>query len=154
MDINIELNNSVNYSLSPGINDFKHWTKNTLDTAEHHSDSIHLSIALISEQQIQSINTQYRRKNKPTNILSFPSPDLTSTSTLGELLMCPLVIEQEIEQNTLEKSAHWAHLTTHGVLHLLGYDHVMDQEAEVMETIETQCMLKLGYKNPYETRDQ
>ena len=154
MNIHIELNNSVNYSLTPDISDFKHWTENTLLTVKYLNNTPHLSIALVSEQQIQQINTLYRHKNKPTNILSFPPPDHTSTNTLGELLMCPAVIELEAKQSQLVQAAHWAHLTTHGVLHLLGYDHVTDEQAQIMETIEVDCMFKLGYKNPYKTRDQ
>lgn len=117
---------------------------NTMPEAE-------LTIRLVDEQESQSLNHTYRGKDKPTNVLSFPfeSPPEVELPLLGDLVICVPVVEAEaIEQDkTLE--AHWAHMVVHGCLHLLGYDHIVDSDAEEMESLETQLIESLGFPNPY-----
>lgn len=112
-----------------------------------------LSIRIVNEDESQSLNLQYRGKDKPTNVLSFPCelPESVELPLLGDLVICAQVVEREAEQQGKKLFAHWAHMVVHGTLHLLGYDHIEDGEAEEMEALETQIMADLGYPNPYET---
>ena len=107
---------------------------------------IEVAIVLMSAESIQSYNEQYRHVDKPTNVLSFPADDDT---ILGDILMCPSIINQEAIEEDKTNDAHWAHITIHGVLHLLGFDHVCDDMATIMEAKEISLLNELGYKNPY-----
>ncbi|MBT0725474.1 rRNA maturation RNase YbeY [Rosenbergiella sp. S61] len=111
-----------------------------------------VTIRLVDEAESHELNHTWRGKDKPTNVLSFPfeaPPGIEDFPLLGDLIICRQVVEQEAveQQKTLE--AHWAHMVIHGSLHLLGYDHIVDEEAEEMEALETEIMLALGYPDPY-----
>ncbi len=110
-----------------------------------------ISISVVSAQESRTLNHQYRGKDKPTNVLSFPSdlpPDIP-VQQLGDLVICAPVVVAEAQEQGKPLDAHWAHLVVHGTLHLLGYDHEEDAEAEAMEALETQILLGLGFANPY-----
>lgn len=113
---------------------------------------LEITLRLVSEAESAELNFSYRHKSGPTNVLSFPYDDdflPEQTFYLGDLAICaPLVLKEAMQQ---EKSAlaHWAHLTVHGLLHLLGYDHEQEVEALVMEALETQVLQQLGYADPY-----
>ena len=110
-----------------------------------------LSIRVVGSARSRSLNWRYRRKNKPTNVLSFSGaggvPD--GRCHLGELVICAPVVAREalIQGKTLE--SHWAHMTVHGVLHLLGFDHERRGEAVKMEAKEIQMLDRLGFSDPY-----
>jgi len=108
-------------------------------------------IKIIDETESQDLNNTYRRKDKPTNVLSFPSeiPDFVESSHLGDLAICAPIVEQEAQAQNKNINHHWAHLTIHGCLHLFGYDHIEDQEAEEMEALEIEVLAELGIENPY-----
>lgn len=111
-----------------------------------------LTIRFIEKEESAQLNESYRHKQGPTNILSFQDeniPGFPSTS-YGELALCvPLIQEEALTQNkTVE--AHFAHLVLHGLLHLLGYDHIEPNEATQMEECEIMILERLGYRNPYE----
>lgn len=110
-----------------------------------------LTVRIVDEAESQQLNFQYRHKNKPTNVLSFPfeSPPGIELSLLGDLVICYQVVEREAREQNKTILAHWAHMVVHGSLHLLGYDHIEDDEAEEMECLETEIMLEMGYKDPY-----
>ena len=106
-----------------------------------------ITIRIVSKQEGCHLNNTYRGKDYATNVLTFP---LTETPHLmGDIVICaPIVATEAIAQNkTLE--AHYAHLTVHGVLHLHGYDHEIEAQAELMESLEITILQKLGYANPY-----
>ncbi len=98
------------------------------------------------------LNASYRGKYTPTNVLSFPAelPPGPWEPVLGDIVICPEVVEQEAEDQGKSLEAHWAHLVVHGVLHLLGYDHLETSEAEIMEDLERRILGVLGYGDPYE----
>lgn len=110
-----------------------------------------VTIRLVDEAESHELNLTYRGKDKPTNVLSFPfeAPPGIELALLGDLIICRQVVEQEAEEQGKSVEAHWAHMVVHGTLHLLGYDHIEDEEAEEMEALETEIMLALGYPDPY-----
>ncbi len=124
------------------------------------AEMVDVSVVLMNDAMIQSINHEYRGKNKPTNVLSFPqltveeikSRDLNINEflPLGDILISYETIVQEAKEQEKDFDAHFAHMIIHGMLHLLGYDHLEDDEAEEMEHVETLIMTGLGYKAPYE----
>jgi probable rRNA maturation factor len=97
------------------------------------------------------LNLTYRGKDKPTNVLSFPfeAPPQVELPLLGDLVICRQVVEREANEQNVPLDAHWAHMVVHGCLHLLGYDHILDDEAEEMEALEADIMQSMGYADPY-----
>ncbi len=110
-----------------------------------------VTVRLVDETESHDLNLTYRGKDKPTNVLSFPfeAPPGMEMPLLGDLVICRQVVEREAPEQDTPLDAHWAHMVVHGSLHLLGYDHIEDDEAEEMESLETEIMLALGYADPY-----
>ncbi|MCF7354093.1 rRNA maturation RNase YbeY [Vibrio sp. CK2-1] len=110
-----------------------------------------VTIRIVENEESQQLNRDYRGKDKPTNVLSFPfeAPPGIEIDLLGDLIICKQVVEAEAKEQNKPLSAHWAHMVVHGSLHLLGYDHIEDEEAEEMESIETEIMQNLGFDDPY-----
>lgn len=109
-------------------------------------------IRIVDEAESAELNQRYRHKPGPTNVLAFPfeAPNEVTVNLLGDLVICAQVVAREAsEQNKLLLS-HWAHMVIHGVLHLLGYDHLTEHEAQIMESLEIKLLSQLGYSNPYE----
>jgi probable rRNA maturation factor len=119
-------------------------------------DNTELTIRIVDEQESQQLNNTYRHKDKPTNVLSFPfeSPIEIDVPLLGDLIICKQVVEAEAKQQHKSLTSHWAHMIVHGCLHLLGYDHILDEEAEEMENIEIAIMQQLGFEDPYQPIDE
>lgn len=114
-----------------------------------------LTLRLTDAGEMADLNQQYRGKAYATNVLSFPLefPMDTGIPYIGDIVICPEVVEREAAEQHKPLEAHYAHLTVHGVLHLLGYDHETDDEALEMETLETQILARLGYPDPYQPID-
>ena len=110
-----------------------------------------VNIRLVSKKESAALNSTYRHKNGPTNILSFPfePPPGVSSAFLGDLVICAPLVNQQAKQQAKTPLTHWAHLVIHGCLHLIGYDHVHDKDATKMETLEIKLLEELGYENPY-----
>lgn len=115
------------------------------------SPDTYVSLKIVDESESQQLNTEFRGKDKPTNVLSFPMqmPEGVALPILGDLAICASVVACEAEQQGKELHAHWAHMLVHGMLHLQGYDHIDDVEAEEMEALEREILGKLGYPDPY-----
>ncbi|TWH71474.1 putative rRNA maturation factor [Azomonas agilis] len=134
---------------APNQDEFYRWC--TLALRERQADS-ELTIRLVDEAEGRELNHTYRHKDYPTNVLSFPAdiPEgLLDIPLLGDLVICVPVVQREAIEQGKALEAHWAHLVIHGCLHLLGYDHLEDAEAEVMEHLERQLLAELGYPDPY-----
>ncbi len=109
------------------------------------------SLLITSADEIKNLNKQYRDKDKATNVLSFPmsSPQEVEICLLGDIVLCASVIQQEAKQQAITERSHWAHMVVHGMLHLQGYDHVNNDEAENMEQLEIKILNQLGFNDPY-----
>ena len=116
--------------------------------------SAELTIRLADEAEITKLNHSYRNKNQATNILSFSAslPEYIDIPLLGDIVICPAIVKKESIEQQKTADAHWAHLVIHGTLHLLGYDHIEESEAEKMESLEIQLLSTLGIRNPYEEK--
>ena len=110
-----------------------------------------VTIRIVDEAESHELNLTYRGKDRPTNVLSFPfeAPPEIELPLLGDLIICRQVVEKEAVEQSKTVEEHWAHMVIHGCLHLLGYDHIEDDEAEEMESLETEILQNLGYADPY-----
>ena len=118
-------------------------------------DEANLCIRIVGCEEMQHLNSTYRKKNKPTNVLAFPSDVPAGIQAelklLGDIVICAELITKEAQEQGKPLEAHWAHIVIHGTLHLLGYDHTDDNDAKQMESIEIDILDKLGFDNPYES---
>jgi probable rRNA maturation factor len=111
-----------------------------------------MCVRIVGPAESRGLNQRYRGKDRPTNVLSFPSSpeERTLTRALGDLVICAAVVTREAREQCKPLAAHWAHMVVHGTLHLLGYDHERPREADRMERLEVRILDGLGYPNPYE----
>lgn len=136
----------------PELTQLEQWVTATIIAAsEQPVEMTELTVRIVDTEESQQLNDQYREKNKPTNVLSFPfqNPPGITLPLLGDLVICKAVVEKEATEQQVPLISHWAHMLIHGTLHLLGYDHIEDDEAETMESIETKLMIELGFGDPY-----
>jgi len=135
------------------------YLKKVIETTLRHLDvkqDCEIGIACVDLDQSHQLNLEYRRKDKPTNVLSFPSeiPEeilpMLAARPLGDLVICiPVVLQEAAEQQKVPVE-HFTHMLVHGTLHLLGYDHeISDEDADEMEALEIEILAKLGVNNPY-----
>lgn len=117
-----------------------------------------MTIRIVDAAESQALNRDYRGMDKPTNVLSFEFENPPGLADLGEelpylgdLIICASVVEKEAFEQHKNLEAHWAHMVVHGTLHLQGYDHIEEDEAEEMESLEIEILKGLGFANPYET---
>lgn len=136
----------------PATASFSRWVDAALGGAKHAQDT-ELSIRIVGLDEGRDLNRQYRHKDYATNVLSFPVelPEGVEVPLIGDLVICAPVVAREAAEQDKSERHHWAHLTVHGVLHLLGYDHIVDAEAEIMETMERQVLATLGIPDPYQS---
>lgn len=114
--------------------------------------AVELVVRMVEPAESAALNGRYRNKPSPTNVLSFPfeTPDgMAPLPLLGDLVICATVVAREAAEQHKPWQAHWAHMIIHGVLHLRGYDHIEDDDAEAMEKLEIELLASLGYNNPY-----
>jgi len=121
-----------------------------------HDNDVELSIRLVDRDESAELNSQYRGKEGATNVLSFPfeSPIEMEIDLLGDLVICVPIMLAEAKQQGKAINDHWAHLVVHGCLHLLGYDHIEDEEANMMEALEVTILQALEIDDPYQQQEQ
>ena len=132
----------------PSEQQIRNWLAAVVDESDETSE---ITIRIVDEAESQQLNRDYRDKDRPTNVLSFPfqPPPGTDIPILGDLVICaPVVLFEAVEQQK-SAEAHWAHMVIHGTLHLLGYDHIEAADSESMERREQEILAQLGYPNPY-----
>ena len=132
------------------------WVEAAVRGAGANSDACYeLTVRIVDEQEIVQLNSAYRHKQGPTNVLSFPfevppgMPDAAGGTELGDLVICAQVVEREAREQHKSSEAHWAHMVVHGTLHLLGFDHINEQQAQEMEGREKNILAAMGFDDPY-----
>ncbi|MCL4158767.1 UNVERIFIED_CONTAM: hypothetical protein GTU68_017847 [Idotea baltica] len=149
MSIELDLQIAVeNEQGLPTEQDIQLWLDKTIPQFQENAE---LTVRIVDTEESHQLNHDYRGKDKPTNVLSFPFevPPGMELDLLGDLIICRQVVEKEAEEQNKPLLAHWAHMVVHGSLHLLGYDHIEDDEAEDMESLETEIMQTMGFEDPY-----
>ena len=134
----------------PSLSKIRKWAKTALSP---HLSRGELNICLVDKRRSRTLNKRYRRKDKPTNVLSFradfPGRETFKVPLLGELVICSAIVNREAKAQDKTPDAHWAHIIIHGTLHILGYDHEQTDEARRMEGKEIKLLKQLDYRNPY-----
>lgn len=151
--IDVDIQHASEHASLPSDEQLTQWATQALTQFK---EDAALSIRLVDNDESQQLNFEYRGKDKPTNVLSFPfevPPELAEVDDIGQLIgdlviSVPVVAQEAIEQNK-SFDHHFAHMVVHGCLHLLGYDHIKDEEAEIMEDLERQILAKLDIADPY-----
>lgn len=148
MSIILDLQLASSAADLPTEQQFQHWLEAAILPFQ---DDAEVTIRVVDAAESQQLNHQYRAKNKPTNVLSFPfqCPPGIELPLLGDLVICAEVVTSEAAEQGKAPEAHWAHMVIHGCLHLLGFDHINDADAEQMEMEEVQILQQLGINNPY-----
>lgn len=160
MTIHIDLQIETENKQLPSLEALTLWAgKAHQPSANQSNDSdieSQVTVRIVGIEESAELNHTYRGKDGPTNVLSFPfeAPPgidihLLGDIPLGDLVICAPIVEKEAQEQAKETIAHWAHMVVHGVLHLQGYDHIEDEEALVMEGLETKILMELDYPDPY-----
>ncbi len=160
MTLHVEVQFALDDSSSgwlPDAGQFSRWAQAAFEAAgKSPAGEAQMTLRLVEEAEIVQLNRDYRHKTAPTNVLSFPFelPQGVSPSEcggeLGDVVICAPVVRREAAQQGKTAESHWAHMVVHGVLHLLGYDHVTEAEAERMEPLEVRILAALGFASPYQ----
>jgi probable rRNA maturation factor len=149
--MNITVQYAADKKLAPAKALICEWA---LQALAGNTDKTDVTIRIVNLAEMTELNQTYRGKNGPTNVLSFPAelPQEAANEfpVLGDIVICAEVVNQEALQQHKPQQSHWAHMVVHGIFHLLGYDHVNDDEAEEMEKREIEVMQQLGFANPYQ----
>jgi len=134
----------------PAATSFRRWVEAALRGAKRRK-AAELAIRIVGADEGRALNRDYRGKDYATNVLSFPVelPPGIALPLIGDLAICAPVVQREAAEQGKAERDHWAHLTIHGVLHLLGYDHVDERDATIMEALETRILASLGIADPY-----
>ena len=148
--------NSVAQQRVPNAEVIQMWASAAIKQAGADQSEKQMTVRIVDVDEITQLNEQYRQKTGATNVLSFPFewppevPEEARDENLGDLVICAAVVEEEAEAQNKSPEAHWAHMIVHGTFHLLGYDHITDDEAQQMEAEEVTVLNSFGYANPYE----
>jgi probable rRNA maturation factor len=146
MTIDLDVQVVSKISGIPKEADFQCWA-NAVPSAEKTS----ACVRIVDELEAKGLKKQYCHSDKATNVLSFPAdlPSQVELKFLGDIVICAPIVDREAQEQGKQSSEHWAHLLVHGLLHLQGYDHQDDSEAEQMESLEIEILQKLNIPNPY-----
>ena len=159
INVDLEIQRATGSETTPDNNQFQLWVERAVSSVEtgRSVNEYHLVIRIVDEGEGQRLNHEYRAKDYATNVLSFAAelpeglPPEIRQSQLGDLLVCAPIVAREAKEQGKQEANHWAHLTIHGVLHLLGYDHEQSQEALIMEKLETDILAELRKPDPYKS---
>jgi len=162
LSVELDLQNPNYVESLPTLSEMKTWCEAAIQIESHQKvfeNSLSVVLRVVDSDESADLNQTYREKEGPTNVLSFPNDvpefmlDITElnahNSHLGDLVICESLVQKEAEEQGKSVVSHWAHLIIHGVLHLQGFDHIDNDEAVAMETLEIQLLEQLGFQNPY-----
>lgn len=152
MNLALDIDNASSCPRVPNEKLVYQWICAALEEQTAGQEDVELSVRIVDEQESAELNQRYRNKQGATNVLSFPAdlPDSLQLPLLGDLVICAPVVEREAQQQKKTFNAHWAHMLIHGSLHLMGFDHIDDLDAEEMEQLETKIITGLNFPPPYE----
>ena len=155
MHLNLDLDNGCEDADSPDEDQLRRWISAALLSQAGSRNDAEIALKIVDESEGAALNQQYRGSQGATNVLSFPFAAVTPEPLpmLGDLVICAPVVAREAAEQNKSSEAHWAHMLVHGVLHLLGHDHLTDEDAERMEALETQIMQQMDYPAPYLTTE-
>ena len=144
----IDVQLAVDKAQVPDTEQITLWAIAALDGVDTDSE---LSVRVVDEEEGAQLNEKWRKKSDPTNVLSFPAEvgEEIQPKPLGDIVICAPVVAREAREQGKAPEAHWAHMVIHGTLHLLGYDHIDNKEAERMESLEIEILNTLDLDNPY-----
>ncbi len=148
----IDIQNHCQFEQIPE-HDLQQWCQQMLQML--YQQPVGVALTLVSPQEIQKLNKDYRNKNKATNVLSFPQnlPDevieMQGFRFIGDIVICADIVAEEAERQGKPLRDHWRHILLHGLLHLAGYDHIEDKQAEQMEQLEVDILSTMNVPNPY-----
>ncbi|MCG7564572.1 rRNA maturation RNase YbeY [Pseudoalteromonas sp. McH1-42] len=148
MSLEVDLQIASDFANLPSAEQFQLWAEKALLAYKEEAE---VTIRIADEAESQELNSQYRGKDKPTNVLSFPfeAPPGIELPLVGDLIICPQVVFREAEEQEKTFHNHFAHMVVHGCLHLLGFDHINEQDADEMESLEKEFLADLGIADPY-----
>ena len=155
IDLQVAIDSAAQQWL-PNAEAIQRWADAAIKQAGIDQSEKLMTVRIVDVDEITQLNEQYRQKTGATNVLSFPFewppevPEEARDGSLGDLVICAAVVEEEAEAQNKSSEAHWAHMIIHGTFHLLGYDHLTDDEAQQMEAKEVAVLNSFGYANPYE----
>jgi len=144
----------------PGVDDFACWAKRALAASGIPLTARScVTIRIVDEHESQALNSSFRNVRRPTNVLAFPAGPVSPAvmdddEELGDLAICAAVVAEEASDQQKALTAHFAHMTVHGCLHLAGYDHIDNAQAAEMEALEEQILASLGFPNPYDQSNE
>lgn len=151
MNSSIDVQRATDEDIPIPLSQIEHWATAVLDAMNTQAE---LSIRLVDEQEMTRLNFDYRQINKSTNVLAFPAsiPEYIALEVplIGDVIICPTVLKKESLEQAIPLAHHWAHIITHGILHLLGYDHLEDNDTLVMQQHEVNILARFSINNPYE----
>ncbi|MDN7128926.1 rRNA maturation RNase YbeY [Pseudidiomarina sp. 1APR75-15] len=152
MTLTVDLQVASNAADLPTAEQIERWVAAALAGHQWQDGDAELTVRVVDETEGRELNRDYRERDYATNVLSFPftAPIPMPVTLLGDLVVCAPVVAREAAEQDKTLVAHWAHMIVHGTLHLLGYDHIDDAEAEHMERLETTILIGLGFVDPYE----
>ena len=150
MTIHLVIQKECDATSIPDDRYFSEWTNAAYPDE---SEDVEVTIRIVDKEEGRNINQQWRKKDYATNVLSFPIGEKITDTTilLGDIVICAPVVEKEANEQNKKPEAHWAHLVVHGMLHLQGFDHENDNDADTMEAKEITILNQFGYANPYES---
>lgn len=147
----LNFDNQSSLTALPDTTHIRRWIWQAVKSHYRRAD---ISLILLDENEAREYNLNYRNKDYATNVLSFPHsgeyPFSDPHTLYGDLIICPQVLQREAAEQGKTLEAHFAHLIIHGTLHLMGYDHIDNDQAAEMEALETQLLAQFNYPNPYE----
>lgn len=152
MNLTIDLQIACEDEDQPPPAMIERWVRAALDHCElSQREALELTVRIVDETEIQALNQTYRGQPKPTNVLSFPAelPEHIDLPLLGDLVVCAPVVNREAREQHKQPEHHWAHMIVHGCLHLAGYDHIEEHQAEQMEALEADILASMQIANPY-----
>ena len=159
--VQIDIQVAAGVSNVPAESEIRHWLERVLvQVGTDTSRVVEISVRIVDEVEGRTLNNQFRHKDNATNVLSFPLSDAEmkelpneSPLALGDIVICEPVVAREADQQGKDRADHWAHLVVHGALHLFGYDHETDEQANDMESLEARILALGGVENPYKSQD-